>query len=107
MIKNNTTPFNLFQLSETYILDGKCIRNVGAENEISNKQISEKIERFENIVIQSGRKIDIYCDVVFIKSFTNMITMLANEKIYNDTLKSYSSGLIKLHVKDNNLGGIK
>lgn len=91
----------LFNLADTYVADGKCIKSRSSETNISKKEIEKRIKNFENIIVQNKDKIDIYCDIDFLERFRNLINdYFENYRDRNDTIfKAYEAGLIEVHTK--------
>lgn len=99
-VENVKSGMDLLYLSNTYILDGKCVKSRHSDCNIDKEEIQKRIDDFDNIVIQNNDKIDIYCDIGFLEKFRNFIVdYFENKRNREDSIfKMYEAGLVELHV---------
>lgn len=87
-------------LMSTVIIDGVCVKHRGVAREITPKEIERRKDNFENIVIQKGRKISVFCSDNVLKEFEEIINSDRNGYYLKKPLEE---GLLEVYSKNHKL----
>lgn len=66
----------------TFVIDDVCVKHIsGPKEDLSTKDIQNKIKNYDNIGIQIGKKVNIYCDDIRLKILKNTLKI---QKCFNE-----------------------
>lgn len=82
----------------TYVINNECVKNRSGVLELSALDINYKVLNHENIGIQNGKELDIYCSSR--KKDIIEKRLLDNSKWESPGYKAYKEGLINIHAID-------
>lgn len=87
-------------LMSTVIIDGVCVKHRGGAREITPEEIERRKDNFENIGIQKGRKISVFCSDNVLKEFEEIINSDRNGFYLKKPLEE---GLLEVYSKNHKL----
>lgn len=87
-------------LMSTVIIEGDCVKDRGGVREITPEEIERRKDNFENISIQKGRKVSVFCSDNVLKELEEIIN--------SDTMGFYlkkplEEGLLEVYSENHKL----
>lgn len=102
-MRNTLNSRSLWEIARTYVVDGRCLKSRNFRKELVNEQmIKEMVQAHDNIVIQEGKEIKIYCNDEFFKIFNQVMEHEKQFKTSNNLFTAYQEGQIEVFVKYSN-----
>lgn len=99
-MKNTLNSRRLWEIAKTYIVDGRCVKSRNFRKELINeKMIEEMVQAHDNIVIQNGQEMKIYCDDKFLQGLNHVIECERQYNTSNNLFVAYQRGQIEIFVK--------
>ena len=99
-MKNTLNSRRLWEISKTYVVDGRCVKSRSCRKELVNeKMIEEMVQAHDNIVIQNGQEMKIYCDDKFLQGLNHVIECERQYNTSNNLFTAYQKGQIEIFVK--------
>lgn len=87
IIKEKGYSYLLGELN-TYVIDNITVKDRSLE-QLSAKELNDKVENFENVGVQYGENLDIYCQEERKEDFEKTIDRFLHE--YKDKIKVYTA----------------
>lgn len=96
----------LAEIASIVIIDGVVCKNQSIDKSfyaMSCEEIEEAKNNYQNILIQNGSNISIYCDRLKSKYFQNVLNKLKNnhiDQLYLDKIKIYTPENNNIQIKN-------
>lgn len=88
----------LIYIAEMYVVEGTCVKaRLKIAEDVSKEEVWASVKIYQNVGIQVGQKIDMYCDEKFSEDFKHYIKTHASDSVK----KAYEEGYIELIVNWN------
>ena len=99
-MRNTLNSRSLWEIAKTYVIDGRCVKSRNFRKEfINEKMIEEMVQAHDNIVIQEGQEIKIYCNDEFFKAFNQVVEYEKQFNHSSNLFAAYQKGEIEIFVK--------
>ena len=99
-MENTLNSRKLWEIARTYIVDGRCIKSRNLRKEsVTDKMIEEMVQAHDNIVIQNGQEIKIYCDEEFLQKLNQVIEFERQYSTSSNLFTAYEEGRVEFFVK--------